>query len=1262
MAMFKKAEKALGHDNASILFTRVMNEDRKDKNGKSTGVTDADIESYKRADEAKGDINTVDDLMMHLTGRDHDGTVMAKKISLKETIKKTMLESKRNGKGSTYKYIGLSQIWTVNDIDDIYSKDETKFNDVNSALDKIVDTIFSLQEKYIPKMTEQLVQFKNGELSEENLDPVTKAWLNLNIKYSLRKRTGEHLYTFSDIDKINPNFAELKTMFKDSFSPIVIYNDDTKEISFYLITGYTDFFEDPNTEHLSQYINKDEKIKNKFQLHSSLTKEQIAKLSLLGMFVKHIDSSINIKPSSIMKLKPGAQITTFNMFNYMDELKYMVSNEHIKTKTKGTINNFLGFQTLFNIEFYKTDSLGNLMHELSIRNINFLSHQQDNNDDEDRGGKDKAEMFARWHNGLAQNEANKFIYNNDIEQIISEIISYEAKKANYSDRMYDQDRKLLKLASKAWFDLRRNGKVIDFPVRDMSTLDRHITPNYEVSDPFSQAMMLRYKEAYITVLSKLRPQIKIIDEAFLKYQKALGKITGIATLPEKLFNTLRVHDTAAELFSDVFIHEKGYSGVNNDVVVDVNTGKIHHKDNPITIEMLKHLSGDEKLKLEAAAEFGSVYMAEQLKYLTKYRFYQLFKYGDKEDEIMKLAESQIKNEWDFEHGAVFAVGNPSSEKGSIKGSLTKFSGSNAAGVEFEGDAVYTKNMPISVQYLSQIGSSNHPFVSDKRANMMGLEMDSKGRIILVDGEKNKKNLSLNLQHIFNVVAGGTIWAQEMNRFVPYYYATVSMITQFETQQGHPKLKNIKKYAENFYEYTLHKKKMMLDEKGIPIGDGKSFHFDDLIWDLNNLVVFSLMFGNYMLSSTNLTRNIANLNLKAMQNQFAGHKNMFNESDMMWAEANLALQYDKAAAVAEKQGLDLVDYSSLMLSSRHSSSKRILDTYSTTFASFMGDYLTSVTLMMAQMKHEGVWDAFNDKGEYDETKDPRWKGVNGKVLHDYTLNKLKQAGYGHEGDKLTLAYDADRVNFIRVVNSKFISGPYGETDSTELDLGVIGKAFLRFKKYSIQDYHNALSFMEKELEQFASLEVEEIDDNGVKKMVVQRKPMYFQGKLAATLKTLHAAKALATGSPDEFIALWNDPKKGAMYRENIFRICADLILVILPTLLLIAAAAGDKKKKKEWEGTYLYKVYWFGMVDAVSDMSLKNYINNLSDPFIALKNIRNLYRAAEFAFVFDFKSADREITKAFALKKHVWDKVLEPWIMEDEEDSKESLRTTTRLKK
>ena len=66
-----------------------------------------------------------------------------------------------------------------------------------------------------------------------------------------------------------------------------------------------------------------------------------------------------------------------------------------------------------------------------------------------------------------------------------------------------------------------------------------------------------------------------------------------------------------------------------------------------------------------------------------------------------------------------------------------------------------------------------------------------------------------------------------------------------------------------------------------------------------------------------------------------------------------------------------------------------------FMHFAGDYVTKLTCMTAQMIKDGTFDAFDDDGNYDYTKDRRFytttKMVNGQEEQTVNFGKMSEEG-------------------------------------------------------------------------------------------------------------------------------------------------------------------------------------------------------------------------------------------------------------------------------
>lgn len=118
------------------------------------------------------------------------------------------------------------------------------------------------------------------------------------------------------------------------------------------------------------------------------------------------------------------------------------------------------------------------------------------------------------------------------------------------------------------------------------------------------------------------------------------------------------------------------------------------------------------------------------------------------------------------------------------------------------------------------------------------------------------------------------------------------------------------------------------------------------------------------------------------------------------------------------------------------------------------YTRAVT-MIAQMKHDGSWEAHKydketGKEYYDEKADKRWQGEEGKALKDYYTNQLSLEE-GMDGLSMKRGYFWKAIKATEVINSRILSAAYTGIESPMMESFFIGKVLGKFHRWMYSEY-------------------------------------------------------------------------------------------------------------------------------------------------------------------------------------------------------------------
>lgn len=185
--------------------------------------------------------------------------------------------------------------------------------------------------------------------------------------------------------------------------------------------------------------------------------------------------------------------------------------------------------------------------------------------------------------------------------------------------------------------------------------------------------------------------------------------------------------------------------------------------------------------------------------------------------------------------------------------------------------------------------------------------------------------------------------------------------------------------------------------------------------------------------------IAILNLLAQQvssfsqsigNSFTGSKD-YSTAD--WTKAGFTVSnpqnYKKISLLLQQYGLYNLSMSDLINGHRRMGNKSIFRMKYLYSLLNAGDWYSRSQLLVAQMHHDGTWDAYDVQNEqlvYDETKDGRFNGekldpVKGKALKDAIRYQMVKDGHLTSDGRMTRAYDSNLAGRIKGHAESMIGG-------------------------------------------------------------------------------------------------------------------------------------------------------------------------------------------------------------------------------------------------
>jgi hypothetical protein len=354
--------------------------------------------------------------------------------------------------------------------------------------------------------------------------------------------------------------------------------------------------------------------------------------------------------------------------------------------------------------------------------------------------------------------------------------------------------------------------------------------------------------------------------------------------------------------------------------------------------------------------------------------------------------------------------------------------------------------------LSKIGGST-------RLRRMGLEIVD-GKLIAESDERNMAS-TMNLEIILNYVRLATdrqiIHEEET---VPVYNGAKALLMAKKLEQSVDQqfnLKHLEDYAMRMiYNEPIKDTFNVMGMNPAPLMNMaiSASSFIGVAWNWKVALASGVM-NNLQMLGFSVASSIADDGLFSAKHFAEATKRMTNKSDR-----------DKMAALMEKHFINEWQQQDLADSFNKSHTRKLLFSgHAMNIGNFWTDNNTRGMVMMAQMLKDGSWDAYSitPKGEvvYDEKKDRRWYGADGKLTEDGGVlikevkRRLIEQGVvdQKENEPLRLGYDLEMGRTFKWIADKYIIGGMDASQKANLSSAWYGRMFTTFKTYMMDRIYN-----------------------------------------------------------------------------------------------------------------------------------------------------------------------------------------------------------------
>jgi hypothetical protein len=374
-----------------------------------------------------------------------------------------------------------------------------------------------------------------------------------------------------------------------------------------------------------------------------------------------------------------------------------------------------------------------------------------------------------------------------------------------------------------------------------------------------------------------------------------------------------------------------------------------------------------------------------------------------------------------------------------------------SGVERKSDTKKEKILKgVTDYFMHQIGTESE-FGSDSRMRIMGIANDGTGPV-LVDELANKnlnKNLELTIMYMVTSSERKRHFEKEV---VPYVNAAQMFLHNHNVMQLQGAQDNSIQYFKNYVDTVIKGMPDKLNAK-VPIPFfGKEIDVDNV----TNLMIRTATFGGLAYNvPVGLTSGLMN-SVQFFNNAWANdvaRNGMYGAKEARKAVRMFGTKKGRELieGIMEQYKLADMSESDLMHNPRRRiSNKNLFTSHHAHWLNWYSDYYIRGIVGLAQMIKDGSIAAYTMKnGElvYNESRDPRWAGKEGKFLKEHIKEQLVEQNYMLSTDgPMPRGYDDREARVLKWIADKFIVGSYDETTRTMLSRQTTTMPFIQFASF------------------------------------------------------------------------------------------------------------------------------------------------------------------------------------------------------------------------
>ena len=957
------------------------------------------------------------------------------------------------------------------------------------------------------------------------------------------------------------------------------------------------------------------------------------KLAFTGARIKQLNENVNVRNMAVLHVNANKGIKRYNM-HYMDAVSNIEAIRNIpalKNRLSLKLQSIVGNKHLTNLNKSIDELLTSYGLELkSQKQTKIIRYYISELEDYIEGKKTKYQLLESLkqrrnylQNQLKTKEAN---YNNNERKLLAEIISQLEGFSRSPIKKYNRSRIANMGSVQTW---RKNiSDIGNIVIQDFQKKVKDTTRKIRGQYIYSFLGDSNEKEDN----TKWNYHLNNIRKIYMQNNPEMQIVEKGLNISEKMWQRLFIYETYTD---------------DNGVEHRVNTMRIHwDKNNPETAELLAKGSKDGiSIEEVEAGKFIVDTIEKHIKALIRNDIRQsahiikVDKNGkviEDTDKLERLVEDRYNANW--ERGLIPVIkkrGGQYITKGKIlKGIVTEVK-TEANFVNDMSDFVIDdvegglSESVKSIFYDQFIGATDSRYGSDERLKLMGLKYsDEDNSPIKVELDESGKpltgNVNENIEDILDLFVLDTMYKIEMdNEVLPAKIDAEIRLNAIESIAGDQS--NNKKVIEVYANRIAHHKN--IDFEGDVAKKGMKAASVAM-----GVVSFAGLAFNPKVALTSWSANKVETILMGLTNSIYNPYKLFTMKDYNKAAFLLntsSKARKKADMLMKRYNVYMTSKDDLLGNIRYKKTNRnLITSHTTNWMTWVTDYNSRRTTMVAQMMYEGSWDAHDvvgDKLVYNVKEDKRYFNEDGtqtkqqKALMDRLVLELKNdPRYKEEQEKSNypvIGYDSTEERRFEWISNKFIIGTYDREDTPVADGHVVMRTVMQFKKYIYSKVEQRLGGRTTKDEGGYYVAIEQEDGSVRTEWQEIEMEGYFvtlYNYMADNWKYIKEFKMPKTREE------WNNLSD--MEKHNVVRAGMDLMMIAIVYALFtgISGLADDDDKKRYLSQSRILRSFKNGaltmlaaspteLLEIGGNIAVINYAQNIIDVVFGDKTINKIGR-------------------------------------------------------